>query len=110
MREAVAEALVARALLLTAPGQGMADPSPRIAALLDDPELSGLTAHDVLLAVVAVGRAVLPRWVERFPQLGGPPGAIAAAEAWAAAPSAEAAEAAVRASELAGQQAIAQWP
>jgi hypothetical protein len=109
MREAVAKALVIRALLLTAPGQSIVDPSPRIADLLDDPAVSDLTTHDVLLAVVVVGRAVLPRWVERFPELEGPLGAITAAEAWAAAPSAETAESAVRASEPAIQQAVAQW-
>jgi hypothetical protein len=111
MHEVVAEALVVRALLLTASGgQGSADLTPRIAALLDDSALAGLTAHEVLLAVVAVGRAVLSCWVKRFPQLGGPLEAIAAAEAWAAAPSAEAAESAVRASEPAMQQACAQGP
>lgn len=109
----IAAALVDRALLLSRPSPSPAlvreDTSPSIALLLADPLLIGLTKLEVLLGVVAVGRAVLPRWLERFPGLEGPAAAIAAAEAWAAAPSTVTAEASLRAAEPAIQQALAQW-
>jgi hypothetical protein len=110
MREAVAEALVGRALLLMTPGRGCSDPAPTIATLLDEPALAGLSPRAVLAAVVALGRAVVARWIEAYPDQDGPPLAIAAAEAWAAAPSWEAAERAASSADRAIKQALAVWP
>jgi len=109
MDEEVAEALVRRALALTTPDGGEADPAPTVALLLDDPALAGLTRHDILVAVVQVGRTVVPQWADAYRDRDGPPAAVAAAEAWAADPSPEAAERAARAADRAIEQALAVW-
>ena len=109
MREAVAETLVERALLLTTPGGGESDSVPTIATLLDDPLLVRLTHQAVLVAVIALGRAVVTSWVEAYPEQDGPLLAAAAAEAWVASPSPDAAELAAKAADPATKQAIAVW-
>jgi len=109
MREAVAEALVERALLLTMPSGGESDPAPTIAILLDKPILAGLTNQALLVAVIALGRSVLTRWTRAFPEQDGPQLAVAAAEAWAVAPSPDGAQSAANAADLAIRQAIAVW-
>src|SRR5262249_39903908 len=110
IREAVAETLVARALFLTLPGGGESDPAPTIATLLHDPVLARRTPQEVLGAVIALGRTVIARWAQAYPDQDGPHRALAAAEAWAAAPSPDAAELAAKAADLASKQAIAVWP
>jgi len=109
MREAVAEALVGRALFLTTSGGVEPDPAPTIATLLDDPVLAGLTHQAVVVAVIALGRTVVARWTRAYPEQDGPQLAVAAAEAWAVAPSGDAAELAARAADPAIKQAIAVW-
>ena len=109
MRDEIAKALVARAVVLATPGGGESEAAPTIAMLLDDPILTGLTRQAVLVAVIALGRTVLARWARAYPEQDGPKRAVEAAEAWAVAPSPEAAESAAKAADLAIKQAIAVW-
>jgi hypothetical protein len=109
MREALAQTLVGRALFLTTPGSVESVPAPTIATLLDDPVLVRLTHQAVLVAVIAVGRAVVTRWVQAYPERDGPVRAISAAEAWVASPCPDAAELAAKAADSAIEQAIAVW-
>jgi hypothetical protein len=108
MRAKIAGFLVERALELSAPGHDVGR-QPDIAQLLGAPQVVGLSPADVLSAAIAAGRAVLDEWSRAYPDQTGPPSAIGAAEAWAAAPSPELADAAARAAELAVRQSIAVW-
>jgi hypothetical protein len=116
MRETFSDILVDRAIMLSI------QPAPRstpdceaqarngnISALLDLPDLLGLSERDIIVIAVAAGRAALGEWERAYPGLSGPRLAIAAAEAWVVEPSSVASEAAAVASDLARDQTIKVW-
>jgi hypothetical protein len=103
--------------LIAAQTRGELSAAPTIEMVLAHPPIADGIAcctrlsggHVVLLSALAAGRSVIGLWQRAFPQLPGPPEALAAAAGWAADPTETAADSAARAADRAIRESLDVW-